>query len=311
MQALNKNHACFHQAILMILVLIFTCIQALLPISFNTEIFFFLAITLTIGVFHGMLDIALLKFAPLLQPGFLVVYSALALSALIFLLFFPNVTLVVLLLLSIWHFGEAQRSDDAVQSSSKLQQVFKRFLLGASILSAPYIMANQSLNEVLVTLLPGTIWLAITWAIWGLIAWAWLAAFVVYAMQLLRNKTLLPDYAGLSEILAVWLSFSLLTPLIAFSLYFGAYHAVRHIRDVLSGTNPFQSHKVSLMWVGIITIALLAIITLTLDKQVYIQALQISSAVIVLRASLVLLVAITLPHTLLISIWRNNLYKSL
>ena len=311
MQAFNKNHAFFHQSILITLVLLFAGIQTLFAFSFTMQIVFFLTVTLTIGVFHGMLDIALLKFTTFQQSGFLAVYAVLALSALLFFLFIPNAAFVVLLLLSIWHFGEAQRSDDVMPIQSKMQQVFKRFMLGATPLAAPYMMANQSLYAVLVTLLPGTVWLSITWSVWGVIAWAWLAAFTAHLIGLAVNKVSHPDPAALLEILAVWLSFSLLSPLIAFSLYFGAYHAVRHIRDVLSNTYDIKNHKTQMIWIGIIILMMLTLVIVMLNNQIYLNNLQISSAAILLRASFILLVVITLPHTFLISIWRNNLYKSL
>ena len=308
---LNKNHAFFHQAILILLILIIAGIQSQVSISINAQIILFLAVTFSTGIFHGMLDIVLLKSLQFKHTNFLVIYAALALIALLFFLYFPSAALIALLIISIWHFGEAQQSDDSVKIDSKIQLIFMRFFMGASALAAPFILANQSLNEILVILLTDPNWLSITWIAWGVIAWAWLIAFFMSLIQLAIVKTMPFNYANLIEILAIWLGFYLLSPLIAFSLYFGAYHAVRHIRDVFAKTKTFYSHKTALAWIGIITLSILILITLLLNNQIEIAGLSVSSSTLLLRSSIVLLVAITLPHTFLISVWRKKFHKSL
>ena len=311
MQMLNKNHAFFHQAILILLILIIAGIQSQVSISINAQIILFLAFTLSTGIFHGMLDIVLLKSLQFKHTNFLVTYAALALVALIFFLYLPNAALIALLVLSIWHFGEAQQSDDSVKINSKMQPIFMRFLVGACALASPFILANQSLHEILVILLTDPNWLSITWMAWGVIAWTWVIAFFMSLIQLAIVKTMPFNYANLIEIFAIWLGFYLLSPLIAFSLYFGAYHAVRHIRDVLAKTKAFYSQKTALAWVGIMTLSILILITLLLNNQIEISGLSVSSSTLLLRSSIVLLVAITLPHTFLISVWRKKFHKSL
>ena len=232
-------------------------------------------------------------------------------SALLFFLYVPHTALIALLIVSVWHFGEAQQSDDSEQIKSKLQHFFKRFLLGGSVLAAPYILANQSLNEILIILLPAATWFSITRYVWAVIAWLWLAIFIVYFMQLVLYKTFKFANVTLLEILVVWFAFSSLSPLIAFSLYFGAYHAVRHIRDVLNKTNAMSNKKASLIWVAIITLCILILITLVLNNKINLQGLQGITPAILLNASVILLVTITLPHSFLTSYWRYNYHKSL
>ena len=311
MQMLNKNHAFFHQAILILLILIIAGIQSQVSISINAQIILFMAVTFSTGIFHGMLDIVLLKSLQFKHTNFLVIYAALALVALLFFLYFPSAALIALLVLSIWHFGEAQQSDDSVKIDSKIQLIFMRFLVGACALAAPFILANQPLHEILVILLTDPNWLSITWMAWGVIAWTWLIAFFMSLIHLAIVKTMSFNNANLIEIFAIWLGFYLLSPLVAFSLYFGAYHAVRHIRDVLAKTTAINLYKISLAWVGIITLSILILITLLLNNQIEMAGLSVSSSTLLLRSSIVLLVAITLPHTFLISVWRKNFHKSL
>ena len=321
MQILNKNHAFFHQVILILLILITAGIDSLLSISVNVQIVLFLAITLSMGIFHGMLDIVLLRSLQFKQISYLFIYTALALAALLFFLNFPNTALLALLILSVWHFGEAQQSDDSAKIETKTQLLStqfiprqfipRRFLLGACALAAPFMLANQSLHEILVILLTDANWLLITWTAWGVIAWAWLIAFFVCLIQLVIVKTMPFNYATLLEILTIWLGFYLLSPLIAFSLYFGAYHAVRHIRDVVAKTKAVHMYKTALALVGIFTLSMLTLITLILNNNIEIAGLNVTSSIILFQSSIVLLVAITLPHSFLISIWRKKIYKSL
>jgi len=311
MRIINKNHAFFHQVILILLILTMAGIGSQVSISINVQIVIFLAVTLSVGIFHGMLDIVLLKSLQFKHTNFLVIYTALALVALLFFLNFPNTALITLLILSIWHFGEAQQSDDNAKIDSKMQFIFRRFLLGACVLSAPFILANQSIHEILVILLTDANWLSITWMAWGVIAWAWLIALFVCLIQLAIVNKMPFNYANLLEILAIWLGFYLLSPLVAFSLYFGAYHAVRHIRDVLAKTKDFYSYEAALAWIGIITLSMLILTSLMLNNQIEIAGLNLSSSTLLLRSSIVLLVAITLPHTFLISVWRKKFHKSL
>lgn len=310
MQIYNKDHAFFHQLILIILTLLVALSGSAFLININNQIALFLIITLTIGVFHGMLDIVLLKSAQFRFVKFLVVYASLATLALLFFLYFPNGALFTLLLLAIWHFGEAQQSDDTFPVSAQSQLIFKRFLLGASAIAATYFLANQSLHQILNILLLGSNWLSITWILWRLIAYAWLLIFVVYLIQLISHKTLMLNCATLLELIAVWLGFGLLPPLIAFSLYFGAYHAVRHIRDVLSQTGTINKHKASLICIALIALSILILVTFLLNNQLILAGLYIDAPAILLRSSIILLVVITLPHCLLISIWRRNFHHN-
>lgn len=302
-------HAFFHQMVLLCLVLFFAALQSVLHFNLSAQLLFFLTITLTIGVFHGLLDIILLNEKPFNKRQFLLLYSLIAVASLVFFAGFSGSALAVLLLLSVWHFGEAQRFDDALHHHQQLLYL-KRFIQGGSALAAPFIVANQQLQQVLGLLMLQAPWLQITWFVWNAIAWIWLFCFFIYLTVLTAKNSLNSFYAGLLEIMVVWLSFALLPPLVAFSLYFGCYHAVRHIRDVLSETNAIKSNAKQLANVAILTASLFISVIVLLNNQPFHQFLQKSlqtiSLKLMLTATLVLLVAITLPHALLISFWRKT-----
>jgi Brp/Blh family beta-carotene 15,15'-monooxygenase len=302
---LKSNHPFFHQIILLVFVLVFTTLQWFFKFNLATQIGFFLAITLSIGVFHGLLDIILLKQKSFNQPRFLSLYAFIAIVTLVFFAQYSSAALIVLLLLSVWHFGESQRFDDV----RKLNHLLKRLVLGASVIAAPFALANSQLQQVLAIILPNDHWLQITWWVWGAITWLWLLAFAIYFIRLTIQKNLTGFYAGLLEISVVWLSFALLAPLVAFSLYFGAYHAIRHIRDVLESKQVLKNKKMALLSTALATACMLGVVVWLFSTKINIF---IFSSQILLQAAIILLVAITLPHAILISFWRKNyLHKSL
>ena len=315
----SSNHPFFHQISLLAAVLFCAVLQWFFKFNLSAQIIFFLTITLSIGVFHGLLDIILLKQKNFNQPQFLIVYAFSAFASLLFFVQYSGAALVVLLLLSIWHFGESQRFDDAQSKNYTL----KRFVLGANAIAAPFVLSNNQLQQVLFTILPNPTWLQLTWTVWAAIAWIWLLAFAVYFLQYLMRKSAAKTdtyfYANLLEtnlleISVVWLSFALLPPLMAFSLYFGAYHAVRHIRDVLATEQVLKNKQLALLGTALVTAWMLGLVLWLVSTKMNAASfsMPVFLSVNLLQATVILLVAITLPHAILISLWRKKyLHKSL
>lgn len=275
-------------------------LQRFFNFGLHSQIIFFLAIALTIGLFHGMLDIILLQNKPFQQRQFLLVYAALALGACLLLALFSGAALMILLLLSVWHFGE-QQGEKSLKPKSK-QSIIKRFILGANALAAAFLLGGSDIAVVLTTILNQPVWLQTTWQLWRALSMLWLLAFAAYLLLLIFRQQLQTFYADLFEIVVVWLAFLLLPPLVAFSLYFGAYHALRHIRDVLSNVQALKTHGAVLSLVVGASAGLLLLIATQ-----YTNWQQTFSVGALLQAIIILLVAVTLPHAILISLWRKNL----
>jgi beta-carotene 15,15'-dioxygenase len=310
----DKNNAYFHQILLLVLILFFAVLQYFFQFSLHTQIIFFLGLTLTIGMFHGLLDVILLKhdFAnkPYKNSTLTIIYGALTLATIGFFTLFHGIALITLLLLSVWHFGEAQRDDDLTEKNNLL----KRFMIGANPLAAAYLLGSDDLQKILHLLIKSPFWLNATDFFWYALSIVWLVAvmliFVAKSFQMpnsLRNNA---DWLTFAEIVVVWLAFKFLPLLAAFSLYFAGYHALRHIRDVLKDDLTLKLHKKSLIFVACLTLGLLALITFLLRSQM-LDVLNFS-VTDWLRATLILLLAVTLPHAILITIWRaKKLHKSL
>ena len=293
-------------------------LQRIFGFGLHSQIIFFLVIALSIGLFHGMLDIILLQNKPFQQRRFLLIYGALAGFVCLLLALFSGAALIILLLLSVWHFGEQQgekqcENQGENQDDLKLQQtISKRFILGANALSAAFILGGSDIAVILTTilnqstLLNGFNWFDATWQIWRALSVLWLVVFTIYILFLLYRRQLQTFYTDLYEIIIVWLAFLILPPLVAFSLYFGAYHALRHVRDVLResflGAQALKTHGIVL---GIVVLASAGLLMLIATQ--YTNWLQNFSVSTLLQATIILLVAVTLPHAVLISLWRKSL----
>ena len=281
-------------------------LQRVFNFGLHSHIVFFLVFTLSIGVFHGMLDIILLKNKPFAQKHFLLIYGAIALATCILISVFFGLAIIFLLALSVWHFGEQQGSSNSIK-----QSVLRRFVLGTSSLAAAFLLGGSDISVILTALLNESAWLTIswlnlTWQSWRWLSYAWLFLFCVYLIGKLYKQQFFD--ADIAEIAVVWFAFLLLPPLVAFSLYFAAYHALRHIRDVLPDLNTIKTHKKALILTALASASMLGAVLWLFSG----QNISTFTSQAILQATIVLLVAITLPHAILISLWRNKLYdKSL
>jgi Brp/Blh family beta-carotene 15,15'-monooxygenase len=215
--------------------------------------------------------------------------------------------LPILLLLSIWHFGECQRFDKP--ATSRLQQGLQRYLIGANSLAAPFFLQGKSLYDIVQNITNIADTMHIAWLMWSVIAMAWLPALLTLIGLFLVGQfdTQSSFTAAILETIVVWLAFLLLPIWLAFALYFATYHAFRHIRDVMHAARSrmdigSQRHRFNVLWVALLTIAFV----------VFILA-QISNAKITgtdmnnwLRMLVILLAAVTLPHAILVYFWRKE-----
>lgn len=279
-------------------------LQRIFGFGLHSQIIFFLVIALSIGLFHGMLDIILLQNKPFQQQRFLLIYGALALGTCLLLALFSGAALIILLLLSVWHFGEIQGE---LQGEKQAKQPhIKRFILGANALTAAFLLGGSDIAVILTTILNQSVWFDATWQLWRMLSVLWLVAFALYTLLLIVKQQLQTFYADSFEIAVVWLAFLLLPPLVAFSLYFGAYHALRHIRDVLPSKNIIKTHKNALLLTALASAWMLGCLVWLFSSNDA-QITNIFSSQSMLQATIILLVAVTLPHAILISLWRKNL----
>jgi beta-carotene 15,15'-dioxygenase len=258
----------------------------------------------SVGMAHGAMD-ALLMVRQLKQTRTRMASSALYLAATIAtalaLWRLPGIALMLLLGLSIWHFGEAF---DHFRSLPAAQRALYRFIRGGAPVLMPALIARPEL-ALLVASAVGADAAAMVWACWSGLALAWLGGVVVWlgwsclippAHRMSRDKALI-------EIGALVALYALVSPLMAFALYFGLYHAAGHIRRVLSlaptGARRAWHRDPHL----IATLALTGILGLLLAGAMQTQAIDIALPDLALRGMILALAAVSVPHVVLISWW--------
>ena len=184
-------------------------------------------VALAIGIPHGALDhlVTLPKAQPKKMALFIVVYVAVAIVAVVGILKFNTVGFILVLFMSAIHFGIGDAAfineiDKRTDSASKLNRFFYIPAAGFTPVFIP--LVNSASTEALASVNPALInWhrgfdseilLAIT-------------AFTILAIGvLLIGKR----YREVVDLTLLLLLAHLAPPLIAFAVYFGCWHAMRH-----------------------------------------------------------------------------------
>jgi Brp/Blh family beta-carotene 15,15'-monooxygenase len=276
-----------------------------------------LGLSLSTGLLHGALDALLLlqRFASRARALMMaVLYLAAVIATGALLSGSPTLALFALIAMSAWHFGEpfgrwtgqAPTPTRTHAHRSALAGLTRAVLGAAPVLLLPWTQANLATSA----LLP---WLsADALQIWRGLGLLWLGLFVVWAWTcgLPRWRAYRQAWAELLAILLLNLS---LSPLLAFALYFGAYHAPLHIWRVWQAGRAEQVCQAAPLpqITAVATLAAVASVTavllLTAGLGVWLWRLpgaeltQTAVAGDALRWLVVALAALTLPHLLLIS----------
>ena len=267
----------------------------------------FIGLTLTTGFFHGALDIVLLQreFVSRYQLATALTWYA-GSALLLAMLCAQSGWLLVLLLLvmSVWHFGEpyGRWEEDKLNPRAWLQRV----IAGGAPVMLPALLSGQALQTILPTAVGIDAELAFT--IWQGLAWLWLGIGGL-GIAVLRKR--LFSTSLLTEVSLVLVINLLLSPLMAFSIYFGVFHAMVHIfRFVKNSRHPPEVEKkngidrASNQQIGL-AIALTSVATLLLFLILFwwLQGVAISADFdqSLLYPILVGLTSVTFPHLILVS----------
>lgn len=185
----------------------------------------FVGLALTTGFFHGALDIVLLQ---LEFPGVrrlaeaLVLYVAAAVLIAMLCAYSGWLMVLVLLVMSIWHFGEpyGRWAQDAW---------VHRVVAGGAPVMVPALLSAVAIKDNLTMAIgPDLLW---AWTVWQTMAWLWLGLCSAGLLIMRQKLFCRPLWAEIGVV--VLLNF-VLSPLAAFALYFGLLHAAGHIRRVVS-----------------------------------------------------------------------------
>lgn len=255
----------------------------------------------TIGVFHGALDgsILLRQFQPFGRAvGWGIAYLVLVILLGISLFPFAEFTLLLLLALSVWHFGELY--DRALPEPRWAGFTTRVVAGGAPVMVPAFTSANQLnvLSQAWAS--PHQPWLT---QVWAGTAWAWLAVLAWYGIWCTVARLRMPRWL-LGELALVAALNLLLTPAMAFAIYFGLYHALGHVWRVLRAVTAFDRAAYATVAVILVLTVVLAAGLLALmasNLQVEFAGASESNLPLLVHWLIVGLTALTVPHLILIS----------
>jgi beta-carotene 15,15'-dioxygenase len=270
----------------------------------------FVLLSLTIGFGHGALDALLLlgQFKPhskalLVSAAYLacVLLAGWALS------WSVPFALLALVLMSVWHFGELHSAN-----------VWTRICLGGASVMWPMLVARDAMAQLLQGALgPG---FDTVWVTWQVLAGGWLVLVLATALvwlvrRLVKQQKLTGSDQGWTagtpsialraaiEISVVLCAFLVLSPLLAFALYFGLYHCLAHVarvrRALAAHTGfAFSRYGAALVASALATAILLLLLWRFLPPASWLDGASHGRA---MQWLVVGLAAVTLPHLLLVS----------
>jgi beta-carotene 15,15'-dioxygenase len=267
----------------------------------------------SVGTAHGVLDtVLLLRLVPgrvrcvLLSAAYLwaAVTTALLLQA------HPAEALIVLLSLSLWHFGEPFVDQSAMPA---WQQLLQRLVRGGAPVLMPALVARQELAPLAHSATGGeVVATALLWGFWTSMAWAWLlllglcliSSFLHTPAASMRRRQ------WLSEVAVIAALYLLVSPLMAFALYFGLYHAVGHMRRVVQTSATAAWSAWARDWRVWASLVLTLLLGAALVAHMLTRAGAASWPEVALRSVILILVAVSVPHVVLISWWAQRLRAS-
>ncbi len=256
-------------------------------------------LSLTVGFVHGALDAAILqrRFTDRMRlMQWLGAYLAAVVVLGWWLSGMVNVALWLLILMSVWHFGEPYGRWNGLQPWSAN---LTRAVVGGAPIMVPVWLAPSKLAQTLAPVVD-----AIAVQVWQAMAAVWLALLVVWigACGLKRAYAARHAWAELSGCIVAYALFS---PLMAFAIYFGLYHAPVHIWRVRRGW--MAGANASVLKPGVVAVGVFATLCATwllsagLWWLLSLDFSTIAEPAAALRWLIVALAAVTAPHLVLIS----------
>ena len=266
----------------------------------------FAGLTLTTGFFHGALDIVLLQreFVGARQlAGVLFLYVAAAVSLAILCVNSNWLMVLTLLLMSAWHFGEPYGRWG--HSLPRPLMLLQRLVAGGGPVMLPALLSSSALQAVMPLAVGGEA--APVWLLWQTLAWCWVALCGL-GVALLRQRLFSKPF--IVELVLIFIANFLLSPLVAFSIYFGVLHSSAYIFRVLAKRRcpTIHSHGDSSVpqtqpFAAAVIITSAATLLLLVTLGWYLSSTLSTWAEYggVLNGLLVALTALTLPHLVLVS----------
>ena len=184
-------------------------------------------VALAIGIPHGALDhlVTLPKAQPKKMAIFIIVYVAVAIVAVVGILKFNTVGFIFVLFMSAVHFGigDAAFINEIDKRTGAAQKLNRWFYIPAAGFTPVFIpLVNSASTEALASVNPALI----NWH--GGLDSEILLAITAFALISIGVMALTKRYREALDLTVLLLLAHLAPPLIAFAVYFGCWHAMRH-----------------------------------------------------------------------------------
>jgi len=184
-------------------------------------------VALAIGIPHGALDhlVTLPKAQPKKMAIFIVVYVAVAIVAVVGILKFNTVGFIFVLFMSAVHFGigDAAFINEIDKRTGAIQKLKRWFYIPAAGFTPVFIpLVNSASTEALASVNPALI----NWH--GGLDSEILLAITAFAVISIGVMALTKRYRETLDLTMLLLLAHFAPPLIAFAVYFGCWHAMRH-----------------------------------------------------------------------------------
>jgi beta-carotene 15,15'-dioxygenase len=267
-----------------------------------------LILTSSLGLVHGAMDVLLITRHAVntrSRLSWLACYLLASLLTAYALAPTPAWTLLVLLLLSAWHFGEPFGKASVL---SRAPRGLTRLVRGGAPVMLPALLQRPALHQ-LVTGLVGPDNHAITtaWTGWSIMASLWLTALCIHLVWTwwphARRQT--QDHLMILETALLAMLTTAVSPLMGFALFFGIYHAGGHIQRVMRSRRAQAKTQAQPMAL-IATLAITALLAAALTYRLHQFAPTLSLPDWALRSTILTLTAVSVPHVVLITWWARQ-----
>lgn len=268
--------------------------------NYTNQFIFFLLPLIWPGVAHGSLDYEVGKKIGLIKKNyqsilFFMAYVSIAVSFSIFWFFLPNISLLIFLTFSIFHFG----SSDQVFFIEKKIQFFEIILRGSIPILIPIFFHKEKVYEIFELLFVDYLFLEKIFPFFYYCNFLLIPIFFYILFFLLKNNQIPIQKKSifLIEIFFMIFCFVLFEPLISFSIYFCFLHSIRHLINEKNNLN-FSTLTVILKTLPLtfLTIISLFFIFLFIENFEY----KFISILFISLASL------TIPHMYLVFLSRKS-----
>jgi Brp/Blh family beta-carotene 15,15'-monooxygenase len=218
----------------------------------------------------------------------------------------PSWTLLLLLGLSAWHFGEPFGQ---AKASNTAQRGLRRVVLGGAPVMLPALLQRPALQALVTSLVgPDALAISTAWNGWSLLAALWLTALTIWLILTWwpRTHRTAQDHRMILEITVLAMLYTAASPLMGFALFFGIYHAGSHIQRVMRNSAYLKTlpHYNAAL---IATTALTALLSAALAWHLHQLAPVLTAPDWALRTAVLALACVSVPHTVLIGWWAHRL----